>query len=163
MSFSGTPMPSSAAGPSNLPKEFFTFDLGIFMSLLQQQDQQALMETFQIHLQNSAAAAPVPTPVITSTPNPVAKFLDPTAFTGKPSGVHVYIAEIKARFMLYLNQFSNDFTKATFFGAWLKNETATKWFMSVTCSDPALLHSYTNLKTMSEKHFREVNYVKTVH
>src|SRR5258708_1088769 len=40
----------------------------------QQQDQQALMEMFQIHLQNSAAAStPVPAPIIMSMPNPTAK------------------------------------------------------------------------------------------
>ena len=177
MSFSDTLMPGSAAGPGNPPKEF---NLGTFMNLLQQQaiqhqdlmtaiqiqqqDQHALMETFQIHLQNSAAAsAPVPAPVITSTPNPVAKFPDPTAFTGKPSGVRAYIAEIEACFALYPNQFNNDFTKATFFGAWLKNEMASKWFMGVTRSDPTLLYSYTNLKTVFEKHFGDIDYVETAH
>ena|SRR5260221_7567541 len=51
----------------------------------------------------------------------------------------------------------------TFFGAWLKNETASKWFMAVTHADPTLLHSYTNLKAVFEKHFRDVDYVETAH
>src|SRR5260221_4153966 len=115
---------------------------------VQQQDQQALMETFQIHLQISAAASvPVPAPIIMSTPNPMAKFPDPTAFTGKPSGVCAYIAEIESRFTLFPNQFNNDFAKATFFGSWLKNETVSKWFMGITHADPTLSHSYPNLKS----------------
>ena len=131
---------------------------------VQQQEQQALMEMFQIHLQNSAAASvPTPAPIITSTPNPMAKFPDPTAFTGKPLGVHAYIAEIESRFTLFPNQFNNDFAKTTFFGAWLKNETVSKWFMGVTCADPALLQSYVNLKSVFEKHFGDVDYVETAH
>ena len=113
MSFSDTPMPGSSADPNNPPEELSAFDPGVFMNLLehqamqhqnlmtaiqvQQQEQQALMETFQIHLQNSAAASvPIPTPIITSSPNPMAKFPDPMAFTGKPSGVCAYVAEIES-------------------------------------------------------------------
>jgi len=177
MSFSDTPMPGSSTNP---PEELSAYDPGVFMNLLQhqaiqhrdlmmaiqvqQQEQQALMEMFQIHLQNSAAASvPTPAPIITSTPNPMAKFPDPTAFTGKPLGVHAYIAEIESRFTLFPNQFNNDFAKTTFFGAWLKNETVSKWFMGVTCADPALLQSYVNLKSVFEKHFGDVDYVETAH
>ena len=130
MSFSDTPMPGSSTNP---PEELSAYDPGVFMNLLQhqaiqhrdlmmaiqvqQQEQQALMEMFQIHLQNSAAASvPAPMPIITSTPNPMVKFPDPTVFTGKPLGVHAYIAEIESRFTLFPNQFNNDFTKTTFFG-----------------------------------------------
>src|SRR5258708_32075186 len=180
MSFSDTPMPGSSADPNNTPKELSAYDPGVFMNLLQhqviqhrdlmiaiqvqQQEQQALMETFQIHLQNSAAASvPTPMPIITSTPNPTAKFPDPTAFTGKPSGVHTYIAGIESHFTLFPNQFNNNFAKTTFFGAWLKNETASKWFMGVTHADPALLQSYVNLKSVFEKHFGDVDYVEMAH
>src|SRR6266436_6886261 len=115
MSFSDTPMPGSSADPNNTPKELSAYDPGVFMNLLQhqviqhrdlmtaiqvqQQEQQALMETFQIHLQNSAAASmPAPAPVIMSMSNPTAKFPDPTVFSGKPSGVCAYIMEIESRF-----------------------------------------------------------------
>ena len=177
MSFSDTPMPSPLTNP---PEELSAYDPGVFMNLLQhqaiqhrdlmmaiqvqQQEQQALMEMFQIHLQNSAAASvPAPMPIITSTPNPTAKFLDPTAFTGKPLGVRSYIAEIESHFTLFPNQFNNDFAKTTFFGAWLKNETMSKWFMGITHADPALLQSYVNLKSVFEKHFGDVDYVETAH
>src|SRR5258708_15233825 len=177
MSFSDTPMPSSLTNP---PEELSAYNPGVFMNLLQhqaiqhwdlmmaiqvqQQEQQALMETFQIHLQNSAATSvPTPAPIITSTPNPTAKFPDPTVFTGKPSGVCTYIAEIKSHFTLFPNQFNNNFTKTTFFGAWLKNETASKWFMGITHADPALLQSYVNLKSVFEKHFGDIDYVETAH
>src|SRR5258708_23858080 len=182
MSFSDTPMPSSTANPNNPPVELSTYDPGVFMNLLQhqviqhqdlmaviqvqQQEQQALMETFQIHLHNSAATSmPTPAPImhIMSSPNPMAKFLDPTAFTGKPSGVHMYIMEIESHFTLFPNQFNNDFTKTTFFGAWLKNETALKWFMGVTHADPTLLQSYVILKSIFEKHFGDMDYVETAH
>src|SRR5258708_31745097 len=85
------------------------------------------------------------------------------AFTGKPLGVHAYIAEIESRFTLFPNQFNNDFTKTTFFGAWLKNKTMSKWYMGVTCANPALLQSYVNLKSVFEKHFGDVDYVETAH
>ncbi len=49
----------------------------------------------------------------------------------------------------------------TFFGAWLKSKTTLKWFMGVTCTDPALLQYYANLKGVFEKHFRDVDYVET--
>ncbi len=180
MSFSDTPMPGSSADPNNTPKELSAYDPGVFMNLLQhqviqhwdlmtviqvqQQEQQALMETFQIHLQNSAAASmPAPTPVIMSMSNPMVKFPDPTAFSGKPSGVCTYITEIESWFTLFPNQFNNDFTKATFFSAWLKNETAAKWFMGVTHADPSLLQSYANLKRIFEKHFGDVDYVEAAH
>ena len=181
MSFSNTPMSGSAADPNNpVPVELSAFDPGVFMNLLQhqalqhrdlmtvihvqQQEQQALMETFQIHLQNSAAAAiPAPTPIIVSTPNPTAKFPDPMAFTGKPSGVRTFIVEIESRFTLFPNQFNNDFAKTTFFRAWLKNETTSKWFIGITRTDPALLQSYANLKGVFEKHFSDVDYIETAH
>ena len=125
MSFSDTPMPGSSNNPA---EELSAFDPRVFMNLLQhqviqhqdlmmviqvqQQEQQALMETFQIHLQNSAATSvPAPTPIITSLPNPTAKFPDPTVFTGKPSGVWTYVMEIESHFTLFPNQFNNDFTK----------------------------------------------------
>src|SRR5258708_6220056 len=101
----------------------------------------------------SAADPNNPIPIIASTPNPTAKFPDPTAFTGKPSGVHTFITEIESRFTLFPNQFNNDFAKTTFFGAWLKNETTSKWFMGITHANPALLQSYANLKGVFEKHF----------
>ncbi|KAF8326786.1 uncharacterized protein EI90DRAFT_3018404 [Cantharellus anzutake] len=115
MSFSDVSM--STPGPSAPPEDLATFNPGVLLNLLQQQviqhqdlmtaiqaqqqHQQVLMETFQIHLQN-VAAAPNPAPalapasIITVIANPTAKFPDPMAFTGKPSGVRAYIAEIES-------------------------------------------------------------------
>src|SRR5258708_9119796 len=91
---------------------------------VQQQEQQALMEMFQIHLQNSAATSvPAPTPIITSTPNPMAKFPDPTVFTGKPSWVHPNISEIESFFTLFPIHFKNRLPKPTSFLASLNNQT----------------------------------------
>src|SRR5258708_16123698 len=111
MSFSDTPMPGSSADPNNTPKELSAYDPGVFMNLLQhqviqhwdlmtviqvqQQEQQALMETFQIHLQNSAAASmTAPTPVIIYTSNPMVKFHDPTSFSRKHTSLSTYISSI---------------------------------------------------------------------
>ncbi len=35
--------------------------------------------------------------------------------------------------------------------------------MGVTCANPALLQSYANLKSVFEKHFRDIDYVETAH
>ncbi|KAF8329133.1 uncharacterized protein EI90DRAFT_3017372 [Cantharellus anzutake] len=183
MSFSDLNMSaSSTPGPSNLlgalPENSSTvLNLEVLLNLLQQQmvqhqdlmaaiqaqqqDQQTLMNTVQMHLQNSA---PIPAlaPVV-ATSNPTAKFPDPTAFTGKPSGVHSYIAKIKSHFMLYPNLFNSNLPKLRILVCGSRMKTASKWFMGVTHADATLLNDFACLKGAFEKHFGDVDYVETVH
>ncbi|KAF8337546.1 uncharacterized protein EI90DRAFT_3118990 [Cantharellus anzutake] len=93
---------SSTPGPSN--QDPTVLNLEVLLNLLQQQmvqhqdlmtaiqaqqqDQQTLMNMVQMQLQN-VMPAPAPVPVVVTTSNPTIKFPNPTAFTGKPSGVRV--------------------------------------------------------------------------
>ncbi|KAF8334870.1 uncharacterized protein EI90DRAFT_3014727 [Cantharellus anzutake] len=167
---------SSTPGPSN--QDPTMLNLEVLLNLLQQQmvqhqdlmtaiqaqqqDQQTLMNMVQMQLQN-AMPAPAPAPAVVTTSHPTVKFPNPMAFTGKPSGVCSYIAEIESCFTLYLNQFNTNYAKTMYFGTWLKNETVMKWFMGVTCTDATLLSDFTHLKEAIEKHFGDVDYVETTH